>query len=128
MTRAYVFRKSQRIRGRAEFTRVFEARVRASRGPLGMYALPNGLPQARLGISMSRAVGNAVRRNRIKRLLRESFRLDQHELPTGYDLVITVRPHQPMALAEYRKLLMDLAIKLHQVWEKRPPAQADCAT
>jgi ribonuclease P protein component len=65
-------------------------------------------------------VGSAVRRNRIKRLLRESFRLLQHDLPQGYDLLVVVRPHEPLMLADYQKLLSALLVKLHNTWRQRP--------
>jgi len=53
---------------------------------------PNELGHARLGLAIAaRAVGNSVARNRIRRLVRESFRLRQHELPAA-DLVISARP------------------------------------
>jgi len=116
---SYALPKSHRIRGRAEFSAVFEPRVRESRGPIVGYARPNELGHPRLGISISRAVGTAPRRNRIKRLLREAFRLNQHDWPRGYDLVIVVRPHQPMLLADYQKILTALMIKLHSAWQKR---------
>ena len=62
-----------------------------TRGP----ALPTRGPAvsgSRLGLSVSRKVGGAVRRNRVKRLLREAFRLNQHRMSTGYDLVAYPRP------------------------------------
>src|SRR5581483_11949492 len=101
--------KSHRLGGRLQFAAVFDAKAKESRGPLTVYSLRNELGHSRLGVSISRRVGIAVRRNRIKRLLREAFRLRQSELPRGYDLVIVVRPHEPLALAEYEKLLTSLA-------------------
>jgi ribonuclease P protein component len=86
-----------------------------------VYALPNGLPFPRLGMSVSRKVGTAVRRNRIRRLIRESFRLLQHDLPRGYDWVVVVRPHEPLILAEYQKLLTATLVRLHNTWSKRRP-------
>jgi ribonuclease P protein component len=116
---AHSYPKSHRLGGRLEFAAVFDAKVRESRGPLTAYALPNDLGHPRLGISIGRRVGTAPKRNRIKRLLRESFRLMQHDLPRGYDLVIVVRPHAPLMLADYQRLMSALAVKLHQAWENR---------
>ncbi len=116
----YSFRRSLHLRRPSEFKAVYEAGVRQSRGPLTVYALPNSKDHPRLGLSTSRRVGNAVRRNRIRRLLRESFRLLQHDLPRGYDWVIVVRPHEPLILADYQRLLSALFVKLHAVWKDRP--------
>jgi ribonuclease P protein component len=77
------------------------------------------LGHPRLGISTPRAVGTAPKRNRIKRLIRESFRLMQHDFPRGYDLLVVVRPHQPMILAEYQRILSAVVVKLHAGWMKR---------
>jgi ribonuclease P protein component len=115
--------KKLQLRATADYAAVFDARTREGRGPLTTYAKPNGLPHARLGMSVSRKVGNAVRRNRIRRLIRESYRLMQHDFPCGYDLVIVVRPHDPLALADYQRLLSGMAVKLHNVWRKRGEAK-----
>ena len=115
----YTLAKSRHLRLPSECSAVYEARVRESRGPLMLYALPNQLGHPRLGMSVNRKVGTAVRRNRIRRLIRESFRLLQHDLPQGYDLVVVVRPHEPLILAEYQKLLSALVVKLHRTWQSK---------
>ncbi len=56
-----------------------------------IYAAPNGLQWSRLGLTVSRKAGNAVRRARWKRRLREVFRRNKPLLPVGYDLVVIVR-------------------------------------
>ena len=112
----HTFPKSLHLRSPAEFAAVYDARVRESRGPLLIYALPNDLGHPRLGLSTSRKVGTAVRRNRIRRLLREAFRHMQHDFPRGYDLVVVVRPHEPLMLAEYQKILSASVVKLHRRW------------
>jgi ribonuclease P protein component len=112
------FPASARLGGRVNFSAVFETGVKASAGALTTYSRINGLGRSRLGISIGRRVGNAVRRNRIKRLLREAYRLDQHDLPNGYDWVIVVRPHQPMKLEDYRQLLAKLTSKCHAAWQR----------
>src|SRR5215213_3111430 len=115
----YTFPKSHHLRSPKEFDAVYAAKTRESRGPVTVYARPNDLGHPRLGLSVSRKVGTAVRRNRIRRLLRESFRLMQHDFPRGYDLVIVVRPHEPLILAEYQKLLTALVVRLHGAWNAK---------
>ena len=117
--RRYTFSKQQRVSGREEFAAVFDARVRQSRGPLTAYALPTDGTSPRLGLSVSRRVGTAPRRNRIKRLLREAFRLMRHDFPRAYDVVIVVRPHEPLMLPEYQRMLSALMVKLHAAWGER---------
>jgi len=122
--RRYPFTKSHRVRSRVEFSAVFDAKVRQSRGPLTAYALPTEQKTPRLGLSVGRRVGTAPRRARIKRLLRESFRLLQHDFPRPYDLILVVRPHEPLLLAEYQRILTALMVKLHQAWQDRDRAAA----
>lgn len=81
-------------------------------------AVPNEMGFCRLGLSVSRKVGNSVKRHHIKRLLREAFRLVQHEFPGAYDLIIVIRPHTVWELAEYQKTLLHVVGKLHKRWEK----------
>ncbi|MEM6654247.1 MAG: ribonuclease P protein component [Planctomycetota bacterium] len=84
------FPKSRRLLKPDEFDAVFAAKQSASDRMLIVYALPNDRGHARLGLVVSRKVGNAVRRNRWKRLLREAFRLSQADLPAA-DLVCLPR-------------------------------------
>ena len=118
----YAFPKSLHLRKPAEFAAVYDGRVRESRGPLLIYARPNDLGHPRIGLSTSRKVGNAVRRNRIRRLLREAFRHMQHDFPRGYDLVVVVRAHEPLLLADYQKILSASVVKLHRRWGDAPAA------
>ncbi len=76
-----------------------------------LYGAFNDLNRPRLGITVSRRVGNAVRRNRWKRLLREAFRVMQSDLP-GLDLVCVVRGAEPPQLAELRESLLMLARRI----------------
>jgi ribonuclease P protein component len=108
-----------------QFEAVHKANVRASAGPLVVWATPNDVGYTRLGLSISRRVGSAAVRNRIKRLLRETFRKLQHDLCTsgdGYDLVISVRRHDPLTLNRYEQHLYEAARALERKWSaKRKP-------
>lgn len=114
----FKFPKSHRLGGNQAFAAVFDAQVSRANGPLRVFALPNELGHVRLGISISRRVGIAVRRNRIKRLIREAFRLTQQDWQVAYDLVVVVRPHEPLTMVEYQSLLSELVQKLHLLWQK----------
>jgi len=83
--------KSRRILLTREFASVYSKRRSAADEFLVVYAAPNGRAESRLGLSVGRRVGPAVRRNRIKRLLRETFRTSRLTLPGGYDFVVVAR-------------------------------------
>jgi ribonuclease P protein component len=66
---------------------------RRLRGPgFALIFMSNGLPGNRLGISVHKVIRGAVRRNRIKRMIREVFRLRRDLFPQGCDIVFTVSP------------------------------------
>ncbi len=87
------FARSRRLKQQGDFAR---ARARGQRLVCGCL-IANVLPrpdrrEGRLGVVTSKAVGNAVARNRARRLMRESFRLHQRELAAPVDLVLVARP------------------------------------
>lgn len=120
--RTYTFPQHLRLKTPAQFKAVYDRKRSVSDGVLVVYAAANGLPHPRVGLSVSRKVGNAVVRNRHKRLFREAFRLLQHDLPPGLDLVLiprtgTAEPTLEQVKASLAKLVADAA---GRVGERRP--------
>ena len=81
-------RSVQRVRDTRDFQRVYAGRKKVSTSNVIVCYCPNGLTLARLGVSVGAKHGNAVRRNRIKRVFRAAFRLSQQRLPQGFDYVL----------------------------------------
>ena len=117
------FPAKMRLRLDRDFRKVYSGKQRVDLGFLTIYALRNSLTHTRIGVSLPRKVGTAVRRNRIKRLLREGFRLWQQQLPTSLDVVIVVRPHEPKPLKEYQEALLGAMRKLENRCMKLEPDQ-----
>lgn len=85
--------KSRRLRRRADFRAVYDGGVRFGCRLFTVYALSTGVARpGRVGLTVTRKIGNAVRRNRCKRLLREAVRRNWALLPAGMDLVLLARP------------------------------------
>lgn len=103
------FPKSHRLLTREQFDRVFAEKCSAADGRIIVYAAPNGLEHPRIGLVVSKKVGNAVVRNHWKRLLRESFRLQKDELPAATDLVVLPRKDATPKFDELKRSLVHVA-------------------
>lgn len=111
------------VRG-ADFRRAFGRKRSVSDNLLIIYACENGLRHNRIGLSVSRKVGSAVVRNRLRRLYREAFRLTKSSLPSGMDLVLIPRgntiPTLEQVMESLKRLIPQAARKLNR--ESKPPS------
>jgi ribonuclease P protein component len=106
------FRPHERLKDPKDFRRAFERRRSESDHVLVVYGVENSLAHSRLGISVARKkVRAASSRNRLKRLVREAFRLSKAELPSGIDLVVIPRVHAASSDA-IRQSLVELGCRV----------------
>lgn len=130
----HTFGKERRVRRRADFLRVqaSKTRVVTSHFVLLVDARDDRGP-ARLGVVVTRKVGGAVQRARVKRICREAFRTTPELLPAGIDLVVIARPGAPglssqEVRAEWTAVGARLRDKCKKLLTKPPVAPAPGAT
>ena len=89
--------RAERVRRRPEYLAAYERGTRLSGRLMTVFLLDNGQASARLGIAATRKLGDAVERNRAKRLVREAFR--RNKPLAGFDIVVI--PRREMLVADY---------------------------
>lgn len=121
MPRPLAFDRKKRLVRKSDFDRAFREGSRARGSILVVVARPNEEGHTRLGLSIGKSIWkSAVKRNRVRRVFRESFRLSYGDLPVGVDLVlIAAAPKLEPKLEETRRELVQLAKKaLRRVQER----------
>lgn len=112
------FPKSARLLKRAEFRRVYDEGQRRNGSYFAVFYRPNGLEETRLGITVPARVGKAVLRNRVKRRLREAFRLNRDQFSQGWDIVMNPRE------AAGRVPFKSLEKEMMRLFPSQPPPAA----
>lgn len=108
------FPKAHRLGSRPQFLSVQRSGRRQKCPDFVVLWRPNGLDASRLGVTVSKRVGNAVTRNRVKRHVREAFRRGREILPAGLDLVIVARPSAATLTGSV------IASQLHRTFRRLP--------
>jgi len=116
-------KQTQPLRMNYEFSRVYsKGRFLAGRHVVLHYLRRSGRVN-RLGVTASRKIKGSVRRNRIKRLLRESYRLLENNLTVGYDLILVGR--DTTDLPDYLTVSQEVQNLLQRSGIIRPPPKAE---
>ncbi len=92
LMKRFSFPKKKRLVRNRQFKAVLARGLRLSNGLLTLCMAENDCGYPRLGVSVSKSCGNAVVRNRLKRLLREAFRQSQDRIPAGFDYLLMISP------------------------------------
>ncbi len=88
----FSFPRKKRLISNRQFKSVIGNGRRLGNGILTLYMAKNDFSYPRLGVSVGKSCGSAVVRNRLKRLLRETFRQSQDVIPAGFDYVLMISP------------------------------------
>lgn len=132
MAESLGFPRRLRLSRGSDFVRIRKNGVRACSGPLLVYVHPNHCAYPRLGLSVSARIAQATRRNVFKRRLREAFRHGWRDWPTApraadgsepnaeaYDVVVSVRAHEPLPPSTYRRLLFQAVLDADSTWQRK---------
>ncbi len=112
------FLRQYRVVLRNDFKRMYENKTVVSDSELVVFAHPNGLDHPRVGLVVSKKVGNAPFRNRWKRLIRESFRLNRPDLPIGFDFLVHPRRGASPDLKRISRSLVSLSWRGVRRWKQ----------
>ncbi len=112
------FGKAYRLLTKEQYDRVFANKQSAADHCLIVYVCPNDLGYPRLGLAVSRKVGKAHLRNRWKRLLREAFRISQHQIP-AVDIICIPRYREEPNFEMLNKSLCKLINKIDRRIKKQ---------
>ncbi len=116
--RGYKMKFSESLKKNADFQKVYRRGKSYANKYLVMYLTENREEKNRIGISVSKKVGNSVVRHRITRLIRESYRLQEENFKSGYNIVIIARAaSKDKPYRDIESALIHLA-KLHKIYEK----------
>ena len=109
---------SESLKKNKDFQNIYKKGRSLANSYLVMYILPNETEKNRIGISVSKKVGNSVIRHHLTRLVRESYRLSEEHFRCGYDIVVIVRKSAAdKSYHDIESALIHLG-KLHKIYKQ----------
>ena len=116
---------SESLKKNRDFQMVYQQGTSYANRYLVMYVKENHLEKNRIGISVSKKVGNSVVRHRLTRLIRESYRLNEQKFRSGLDIVVVVRVNaKGRSCQEIEKALLHLG-RLQKILNKKKEKSSD---
>lgn len=112
------YKDFETLKKNEDFKKVYNKRNSYANRELIMYISKNGTDTKRLGVSVSKKVGNSIVRHRLARLIREAFRLSTDCIPDGYDYVVIARASlKDKGFFETKESMIHL-LKLHKLYKQ----------
>ena len=106
------------LKKNSQFQLVYNQKKSYANKYLIMYVAPNEVDEVRIGISVSKRVGNSIVRHRITRLVRETYRLNKDKLVKGLDIIIVARPMaKEQGYMEIERAFFHVG-KMHQIFKE----------
>lgn len=110
-----IMKKTESLKKTYQFSQVYNNGISHADKYLVMYVLRNNTDLNRLGISVSKKVGNSVVRHHLSRLIREAYRLHEDVFNSGLDMIVVVRKRSSdISFDQVQRSIMHLA-KVHQI-------------
>ena len=110
------YKDFETLKKNEDFKKVYNKRNSYANRELIMYISKNGTDTKRLGVSVSKKVGNSIVRHRLARLVREAFRLNTDHIPDGIDVVVVVKAGlKDKGYTEFSNSIIHL-LKLHNMY------------
>lgn len=105
---------TESLRKNSEFGRVYKKGRSKANYTVVLYVMKNDINRNRLGISVSKKVGNSVVRHRVKRLIKEAYRLNEDKYECGYDIVFIARvSSKDRNFSEIEKSILHISGKMN---------------
>ncbi len=121
MTQDNSFPAAAHLRSSRDFEHVYAQKLKGADGVLLLFLAKNSVDVTRIGLSVSKKHGGAVERNRLKRWLREAFRMERHAFPGGLDLIAIPLAAERASLPAFRQSLVGLVRRLSRRLNQAPP-------
>jgi ribonuclease P protein component len=107
------FPQREHVKKEDDFSRILKSGVRINYNGVMIYYSPNSLDYNRLGIIVAKKrFKNSSERNHLKRLVREAYRLNRNDIPTGFDILINVKQNKGIGFKELSDILIKLKFQI----------------
>lgn len=111
------YKNFETLKKNSDFKKIYSKKKSFANRLLVMYIAENGTDTIRLGVSVSKKVGNSIVRHRLARLIREAFRLNSNYVRKGYDIIVVARADLKDKNYNETESAMVHLLKMHKIYE-----------